>query len=136
MSCDSLTRSGKQCSREGIYAGCCSQHILKKSRENAEGLKLIDVKKANDGKHKLVATFEKDGRVKNVSFGAEGYVDFTLIKDREEAEWTRHKYWNRHAKDLKTMDPTRPGLLSLYILWGEHQDVKKNVAEYRKMFSI
>jgi hypothetical protein len=88
---------------------------------------LIGLKKANDGKHKLIAVFSNG---KEVKFGASGYSDYTLHKDKER----RDRYRQRHAKDLLTKDPYRPGFLSYYILWGDSIDLNTNVKNYNRMF--
>jgi len=141
MNCSEFTKKGTQCSREGIYSGCCNQHSSIKISQNTENVKLIDVVKSDDGKHKYTAIFDIDGKIRKVPFGASGYRDFTLFKGNsediiEEAEWTREKYRNRHIKDLKSQDPTKPGFLSYYILWGDSRDVNKNIREYKRMFNL
>lgn len=141
MNCSELTKKGIQCSREGIYSGCCSQHSDVKINKNVKDVKLNQVIPADDGKHKYVAIFDINGKVKKVPFGAAGYRDFTLFKGNrpeviEEAEWTREKYRKRHLKDLETHDPTKAGFLSYYILWGESRNVYENVRQYKRMFNI
>jgi len=96
-------------------------------------MKLISVKKANDGIHKLIATFETDtGRTKHTKFGATGYDDYTLTHDAEQ----RNRYRARHEKDLKTGDPTKAGFLSYYILWGESTNIQRNVSSFKHKFSL
>ena len=132
MSCSVLLKEGRECSREGKYAGCCHQHAVQKVGKNIDNTKLLKVEKANDGKHKFVAVFEKDGREKHVPFGAKGMDDFTLTKSREQ----RDRYRTRHSKDLETLDPTRAGFLSYYILWGDSTDINQNIKSYKKMFKL
>lgn len=132
MSCESLTQKGQQCSREGKYLGCCLQHAEMKMVKSTEGLKLLKVEKATDGKHKFVAVFSKDGKTKNVPFGAAGMEDYTLTSDKVQ----RDRYTKRHSKDLKTHDVTKPGYLSMFILWGKYDSVDKNVKEYKRMFKL
>lgn len=139
MACKELTRKGLSCSREGQYAGCCSQHLNMKLNGKSQGIKLKSVVKANDGKHKYVATFEVNGREKHTGFGAEGYGDFILFTQqygKEEGLIKREHYWDRHTKDLHTLDLTSAGWLSLFILWGEYPNVEKNVQWYKKQFNL
>ena len=82
---------------------------------------------ANDGKHKFIAFFTNGRKVK---FGAEGYSDYTIHKDKER----RERYRDRHSKDLATRDPYKPGYLSYYILWGDSTSLDKNVKKYNEMF--
>ena len=136
MSCSVLIKSGKECSREGRYAGCCSRHAMKKLENNLDETKLKKIVKANDGKHKFIAVFEKDGHEKQVPFGAKNMNDFTLFKNKEEGKVHRDRYRTRHEKDLDTLDPTKPGYLSYYILWGDSTSMEKNIQTYKKMFNL
>ena len=80
-----------------------------------------------------MAVFKMDsGREKTTHFGAAGMDDYTLSKDKEQ----RARYRKRHAKDLKTNDPTRPGYLSYFLLWGDSTSLRKNIADYKKRFNL
>lgn len=95
--------------------------------------KLLSVHSVADGKHKYMATFETDaGRKKTTRFGARGMDDFTITHDKEQ----RDRYRTRHAKDLKTGDPTRAGFLSYYLLWGDSTSLQTNISAYKKRFSL
>ena len=76
---------------------------------------------------KYDAVFE-DGKV--VPFGAAGMDDYTKTGDKEQ----RERYRTRHAKDLKTNDPQKPGYLSYYLLWGDSTSLTANLTAYRKRF--
>lgn len=96
-------------------------------------MKLVAVETSNRIDKKFVAVFQKDdGKEKRVSFGAKGMQDYTITHDKAQ----RDRYWTRHEKDLKTEDPTRPGHLSLFILWGPHTSLRDNVHEYKKRFDL
>jgi hypothetical protein len=96
-------------------------------------LKLLSVKPSNDGKHKYTATFaQKNGRMKQVRFGANGMDDYTRTKNKEQ----RERYRKRHRKDLNTSDPTRAGYLSYYILWGESSSIQDNIRSYKRRFNV
>jgi hypothetical protein len=136
MPCSVLIKEGRECSRQGKYAGCCHQHALQKVEGNISDSQLLKVEKANDGKHKFVAIFEKDGREKQVPFGSKGMNDFTLFKSKAEGLVHRDRYRIRHSKDLRTLDPTKPGFLSYYILWGDSTDINQNIKSYKKMFGL
>jgi len=88
------------------------------------GIKLIEVKASPVSGKKLRAVFS-DGS--HTDFGASGYSDYTRHGDRER----RDRYIERHAKDLRTADPTRAGYLSMFILWNK-PTVEASVADYRK----
>lgn len=70
--------------------------------------------------------------MKNVQFGALGAEDYTIHKDPER----RKRYLERHKKDLDTKDPTRPGYLSYYLLWGPSTSLDENLRRYKKNFSL
>ena len=95
-------------------------------------MKLESVKPANDGVHKYVATFDKDGRKKSTKFGAAGMDDYT--KTHDEAQ--RARYIKRHKKDMSTGDPTRAGYLSRHILWGESTSMMENLRRFRSRFDL
>lgn len=80
-------------------------------------------------RHKYEAHFVfEDGSKKKTRFGAKGYDDYTMHRDKER----RERYWQRHVKDLSTGDPTRAGYLSLYILWGGNSNLYRSIAEYKR----
>ena len=89
---------------------------------------------ASDSKtKKYTATFMlSSGKEKKVSFGAKGYDDYTIKKDKEQ----RDRYRKRHAKDLKTGDPMRAGYLSYYLLWGDSTSLKQNIKNYKQRFKL
>lgn len=93
---------------------------------------LISVLPSSTKTKKYVATFMINGKEKKVSFGAKGYTDYLISKDKER----RDRYRKRHAKDLKTNDPTRAGYLSYYLLWGDSTSLKQNIKDYKKRFKL
>ena len=95
-------------------------------------MKLIEVKPSKVAGKKWTAVFDNNGRTKSVSFGAKGMDDYTITKDKEQ----RERYRARHAKDLTTKDPTRPGFLSYYLLWGDSSSLGENVKQYKKQFNL
>jgi hypothetical protein len=89
-------------------------------------VKIIKLEKANDKKHKWIATFD-DG--KKTKFGAYGMDDFTLTKNEEQ----KNRYLARHKKDLKTNNPQRAGYLSYYVLWNL-PTIEASVRDFNKRF--
>ena len=89
--------------------------------------KIVKLEKADDGKHKWIATFN-DGRT--TKFGSFGMDDFTLTKDEEQ----KKRYQSRHRKDLNTKDPYRAGYLSWYILWNK-PTIEASVRDYNRLFA-
>lgn len=80
---------------------------------------------------KYTAVFDDNGRTFERHFGAAGMDDYTLTHDKEQ----RERYRERHHKDLKG-DPTKPGYLSYYILWGPSTSIRANIAAYRRHFHL
>jgi len=93
---------------------------------------LMTVLPSNSKTKKYTATFMINGKEKKTSFGAKGYTDYLLSKDKER----RDRYRKRHSKDLKTGDPMRAGYLSYYLLWGDSTSLKQNIKYYKKRFKL
>lgn len=96
--------------------------------------KLKSITPSNKEGKKLMAVFinKATNREKTTHFGAKGYDDYLITKDKEQ----RTKYRKRHLKDLKTNDPTRAGYLSRFILWGNSTSLQKNISSYKKRFKL
>jgi hypothetical protein len=96
-------------------------------------MKLVEVITSPNPEKKWRAVFESDtGRRKHTDFGAAKMNDYTITGDKE----ARARYRERHAKDLKTNDPTRAGFLSYYLLWGESKNKRSNLAAYKREFGV
>lgn len=82
---------------------------------------------------KWAATFhdEVDDRSKTTHFGARGYDDFTVHRDRER----RRRYLERHRRREDWDDPTTPGALARWLLWNR-ATVAASLREYRKRFGL
>jgi len=96
-------------------------------------MKLLSIKPSPNSEKKLVATFETpEGRTKTTHFGAKGYEDYTQHKDPER----RRRYVERHRASENWSDPTSAGALSRYVLWGESTSLARNIAAFKKRFSL
>ena len=95
-------------------------------------MKLLRVEKLTGDAKKYKAVFDNEGRTKSTKFGASGMDDYTIKHDKEQ----RERYRTRHAKDLKTGDPTRAGHLSYYLLWGDSTSLQTNIAAYKRRFNL
>ena len=112
-------------------------------------MKLIKVVKSSNSKKKYDAFFSIDKKdeksiEKKVSFGADGYRDFTLISDpnskfylpkKEERQMVKARYIERHGKRENWTDPLTAGALSRYILW-QNKNIKIAIKDYKKRFKI
>lgn len=97
---------------------------------------LVKVAKSKSQTKKYYAIFKmKDGSLKTISFGAKGYTDYLLSKDKDR----RDRYRLRHAKDLLT-DANKKGLgagaLSYWLLWGPSTSLATNIKLYKKRFNL
>lgn len=84
---------------------------------------------------KMVAIINNNGKVNNVHFGAKGYSDFTIHKDKERME----RYIARH-KGSGTQDWTKKGIntagfWSRWILWSK-PSLKDAILFTSKKFNI
>lgn len=97
-----------------------------------EGIKLVKVMRSPKAGKKWRAVFRRDnGRELNRDFGDSSMEDFTQHHDTGR----RANYRSRHSKDLKG-DPTKPGYLSYYILWGESTSIQENIRSYKSRFGL
>jgi len=95
--------------------------------------KLLSVTPSHIPDKKYDAHFKTDsGREKTVPFGAKGMDDYTKTHDKEQ----RERYRDRHQKDLQTRDPTRPGFLSYYLLWGAAPSLRANLQTFKSKFNL
>jgi hypothetical protein len=93
-------------------------------------VKLIKVEKSKNPKFKYTAFFQLDnGKSKKTNFGATGFSDYTIHKDKDR----RTRYRARHQRDLRTNDPTRAGFLS-FILWSK-PTLKESISFYKSLLN-
>ena len=97
-------------------------------------VKLVSVKRSHRPEKKWNFTFKnkKTGSTFTTSAGATGYQDYTQHHDKTR----RSRYLFRHKKDLKPGDPTKAGYISYYVLWGDSTSFDKNLAAYKRKFSL
>ena len=95
-------------------------------------MELLSVKKSNAKGKKLAAKFKVGGRTETVNFGLAGSK--TYVSGRTWAE--KEQYLARHRPNEKWSDPTTPGSLSRYILWGPHTSLNKNISAFKNRFKL
>jgi hypothetical protein len=93
---------------------------------------LLSVVDSTNPKKRYTAIFDVDGRQKKVHFGDPKMESYVMHHDKER----RERYRSRHARDLRTNDPMRPGFLSYYLLWGKSRSLDKNIATYKRLFDL
>jgi hypothetical protein len=95
-------------------------------------LKLLRITKSKNPDKKLDATFEKDnGRTKTISFGANGYEDYTTHHDEDR----KNRYLNRHKRHEDWNNPMTAGSLSKNILWNK-PTIKASIKDFKQKFNL
>ena len=103
-------------------------------------MELIKIEKSDKKGKRLKAIFQdKDGKIKNVDFGAKGGSTYIDHKDGDK----RKAYIMRHSKNPleapylgKVKYATKPANLAMDILWGKSSNIKENIKEYKKKFNL
>ncbi len=91
---------------------------------------IIKLKKANDKKHKYIATVND----KKIKFGAYGYSDYTIHKDKERKQRyiMRHKGmgedWSKNGIDTR-------GFLARWLLWNK-PSLEESIKDIEKRFNV
>ena len=94
-------------------------------------IKIVAFKKLKGSTKKYEIVFNKNGKKITRKFGAAGMSDYTIHKDKSR----REGYISRHKKDLKTNDPTRPGYLSMFILWNK-PSIRSSLSDYKRRLGV
>ena len=99
-------------------------------------VKLVKIVKSPKRDKKYRAVFIKNGREKNVDFGAKGYKNYGGVgKERHLDADRKKRYISRHKSRENWNDPTTAGSLSRYILWNK-DTFKASVADYKRRFKL
>lgn len=94
-------------------------------------MKIVDLKKANDNKHKYIVILKDNNREYNIKFGAEKYEDYTMHKD----EKRKKAYLIRHQKNEDWNDPLTSGFWSRWLLWNL-PTLKESLADVIKKYNL
>ena len=80
-------------------------------------MKFISLHHANDDKHKFVVKLTDKSKIYTVYFGAKGYSDYTITKDKDK----KRNYIERHNKreDWTASGVLTAGFWSRWILWNK-----------------
>ena len=78
------------------------------------------------------AIFTVDGKQKTVRFGTDS--NYVLNKKKTVAD--RKAYIARHRVNENWSNPTTPGALSRYLLWGPTRDLNTNIRSFRTRFNV
>lgn len=93
-----------------------------------DSLRLLKIEKSDRKNKKLVAIFSNG---KSIHFGDIRYEDYTIHKDPDR----KQRYIDRHRKNEDWSDPTKPGTLSLYILWNK-PNIEDSIRDFVKKFKL
>lgn len=96
-------------------------------------MKLLSIEHTPSAPKAFVARFQLDsGRTKTVRFGT--MSNYTLNPNKTTAD--RTAYIARHRVNENWSDPTSPGALSRYILWGSSRSWRTNMAAFKRRFKL
>ena len=93
---------------------------------------IIEPGTAKGKKYKAVFFDDNGKKIKTSQFGAKGFEDYTMHKDKTR----REKYRSRHKGMLKKTSYMSPAHLSYYLLWGESEALNTNIKNYKKKFNL
>ena len=90
-----------------------------------QSLRLVRLEPSKLANKRFTAVFNDGTRT---HFGDPNGIAYIDHKDMQR----RTRYWQRHQKDLRTMDPRRAGYLSWYILW-QSLSLTKSIRDYNRL---
>ena len=106
------------------------------SNKGKKRLSLISIKRSPKKEKKYVATFCKNGRIKQTHFGAKGYQNYGGVgKSRHTSKERKSRYIQRHKSRENWSDPTTAGALSRYVLWNK-PSFRASVTDYKRKFKL
>jgi hypothetical protein len=94
-------------------------------------MRLIEIVDSDRKDKRYKAIFEDNKRVFSVHFGSSNHENYTMHKDKKR----RENYRQRHKGD-RLNDPTSPGSLSWFVLWGDNENIEENIKKYKKLFNL
>ena len=96
-------------------------------------MKLIDIRKSVNPSKKYDAILLVDNKQKIISFGANGYEDYTIHKDilRKQRYLARHK----PREDWTMSGVLTPGFWSRWILWNQ-PTIQGSVMDLKSRFGL
>jgi hypothetical protein len=101
-------------------------------------MKLLHLEPSENRTKKWTVILEdKQKKQHKVSFGAEGYNDFTLFEDRVKAEERKKLYLMRHKdkEDWTKEGILTPGFWSRWVLWNK-PTVQESLNDVKKKFKL
>jgi len=93
-------------------------------------MKLVSITSSDRKDKKMVAKFAEPKRT--VHFGQAGSTTYLDDKNKDR----RAAYIARHKVNENFNNPTSPGALARYILWGNSTSLQKNISAFKKRFNL
>jgi hypothetical protein len=94
--------------------------------------RLLSIKPSRSTTKKLTAIFRlNNGRTRKIHFGAKGYSNFTIHKDKAR----RQRYIERHSSRENFYNPMTAGALSRWILWNKPSK-NGSIRDYKRRFGL
>jgi len=96
-------------------------------------IKSVVIKKSDQPKKRYTAVFTREnGRKKTINFGSKGAKTFidgagSKVKSAWEARHIVREDWN---------NPLTAGALSKHILWGDSDNISRNIVAFKKKFNL
>jgi len=92
----------------------------------------LEIKKSDIKNKKYTAIFNDGDKKKTIHFGLKGSTTYLDTGDKK----LREAYRARHKKVYDKSPPMSASRLSYEIIWGDSQDLDKNIASYKKKYKF
>ena len=123
-------------SRNKKSRGSRSRGSRSACNSSGKKLKLLSIKRSPKKEKKYVATFCKNGHIKQTHFGARGMQNYGGVGSERHLSLERKKaYISRHKNRENWRDPTSAGALSRWVLWNK-PSLSASIADYKRKFNL
>ena len=95
-------------------------------------VKVVIIKSPQEKKRFQAIFTRENGKKKKVNFGSKGASTFIDGANQK----VKDAYIARHRVRENWNDPISPGALSRWIIWGDSNNVNKNIVAFRKKFNL
>ena len=93
----------------------------------------LEIAKSHLASKKYDAIYTYNNIKKIIPFGAAGYSDYTINKDKRR----RQMYIDRHRRLGEDWgNPITAGSLSRWILWGDSTNIDENIKNFKRKFKL
>jgi hypothetical protein len=93
-------------------------------------MKIVVSNSTNKDKKLMAQFFDGDKKVRTIHFGLKGSTTYLDTGDKK----LREAYRARHQAVYDKSPPMSASRLSYEIIWGDSQDINKNIASYKKRY--